>query len=57
MASEAVGCSFDRQEPEGSERIAEAEPGAREEVPLELDAERIVARDQGREGWLREGKR
>ena len=29
----------------------------REEVPLELDAERIVARTQGREGWLREGKR
>jgi transposase len=27
------------------------------EVPLELDAERIVARTQGREGWLREGKR
>ena len=33
----------------------EAEMG--EEVPLELDAERIVARIQGREGWLREGKR
>jgi hypothetical protein len=26
-------------------------------VPLELDAERIVARTQGREGWSREGKR
>ena len=31
-------------------------PGA-EEVALELDAERIVARTQGREGWLREGRR
>ena len=28
-----------------------------EEVPLEFDAERIVARTQGREGWSREGKR
>jgi transposase len=27
------------------------------EVPQEFDAERIVARTQGREGWLREGKR
>jgi transposase len=26
-------------------------------VSLELDQERIVARDQGREGWLREGRR
>jgi hypothetical protein len=26
-------------------------------VPLELDATRIVARTQGREGWVREGKR
>ena len=33
----------------------EAETG--EEVALEFDAERIVARIQGREGWLREGKR
>jgi len=35
------------------------EPGAEavEEMRLELDAERIVARIQGREGWLREGKR
>ncbi|HYD02172.1 MAG TPA: transposase [Phycisphaerales bacterium] len=37
----------------GEEREAQAS----EEVPLELDAERIVARTQGREGWLREGKR
>jgi transposase len=28
-----------------------------EQVPLKFDAERIVARTQGREGWLREGKR
>jgi transposase len=35
----------------------EPEAQASREVPLELDAERIVARTQGREGWLREGKR
>jgi transposase len=35
----------------------EPEMEASEEVPLEFDAERIVARVQGREGWLREGKR
>ena len=35
----------------------EPEAEAGEEVPLELDAERIVARTQGREGWLREGRR
>jgi transposase len=28
-----------------------------QEVPLQFDAERIVARTQGREGWLREGRR
>src|SRR6202035_5871528 len=34
------------------------EPTAEEEkVSLELDQELIVARDQGREGWLREGRR
>jgi transposase len=33
------------------------EPEAAEEVPLEFDAAKIVARVQGREGWLREGKR
>ncbi len=33
------------------------EAEAAEEVALELDADRIVARTQGREGWLREGKR
>jgi Transposase DDE domain/Transposase domain (DUF772) len=45
------------QSEEGSERIGEPAPNAGEEVALELDAERIVARDQGREGWLREGRR
>jgi hypothetical protein len=35
----------------------EAEAEASGEVPLEFDAERIVARTQGREGWSREGKR
>jgi Transposase DDE domain len=35
----------------------EPEPEAAEEVPLEFDAAKIVARVQGREGWLREGKR
>jgi transposase len=34
---------------------AEAEPSG--EVALGFDAARIVARTQGREGWLREGKR
>jgi transposase len=35
----------------------EPEADASEEVELELEAERIVARVQGREGWLREAKR
>jgi transposase len=39
----------------GEEPGAKAEPS--EEVALEFDAERIVARTQGREGWLREGRR
>ena len=42
---------------EQSEPTEEPEAEAAEEVPLELDAARIVARTQGREGWLREGKR
>ena len=42
---------------ERSEPADEREPAGREEVPLELDAERIVARDRGREGWLRESRR
>jgi len=45
-----------RREPE-SEQIEEPEPEPAAEVPLELEAERIVACGQGREGWLREGKR
>ena len=35
----------------------QAEAQASEQVGLEFDAERIVARTQGREGWLREGRR
>ena len=47
-----------RGEDEHSEPTEEpAAEAAEEEVPLELDAARIVARTQGREGWLREGKR
>jgi transposase len=42
---------------DGSERIEGPEPEPAEGVPLELDPRRIVARDQGREGWLREGRR
>ena len=43
---------------QSQERLAEEpEPEAPEEVALELDQERIVARVQGREGWLREAKR
>jgi len=42
---------------EDEDVVLESEPESAEEVPLELDAERIVARTQGREGWLREGKR
>jgi transposase len=45
-----------RREDRGLE-FGEEPQGADEEVRLELDAERIVARVQGREGWLREGKR
>jgi hypothetical protein len=36
---------------------SEAEAQTSEEVALELDADRIVARTQGRQGWVREGKR
>jgi transposase len=44
-----------RREDEDAE-LNEAEPS--EEVPLELDADRIVGRGrQGRDAWLREGKR
>jgi transposase len=46
-----------RGEDEHCELSEEPEAQASGEVPLELDAERIVARTQGREGWLREGRR
>jgi transposase len=42
-----------RREESSSERGEDPEA----EVALEFDAEKIVARVQGREGWLREGKR
>ena len=42
---------------DGDSELAEREPERTEGVALELDAERIVARTQGREGWLREGRR
>jgi transposase len=42
---------------EQSELSDEPDTGVSPEVALELDAARIVARTQGREGWLREGKR
>jgi transposase len=45
----------DERDAEGLAELPEAETA--EEVPLEFDAERIVARTQGREGWPREGKR
>ena len=43
------------QDPEIQEQDDEPEPAAGSE--FEFDAERIVARVQGREGWLREAKR
>jgi transposase len=46
-----------RREENDSGLTEEPEAEASEEVPLEFDAARIVARTQGREGWLREGKR
>jgi transposase len=47
-----------QSEDEGSEPADESDAEAREEVPLELDAEEIVGRGrQGRDAWLREGKR
>lgn len=49
--------SGSEQAEDGSERIGEAEPAAGEGVLLELDAERIVGRDRGREGWRRESRR
>jgi transposase len=43
------------QETDNQEKQPEAAPAADEE--FEFDAERIVARVQGREGWLRDAKR
>jgi transposase len=42
---------------EDAKPIDQPEEALSAEVPLELDAERIVACGQGREGWLREGRR
>jgi hypothetical protein len=47
----------DLERDERDSEVAEPEPERAEEVALELEAERIVARTQGREGWLREGRR
>ena len=44
-------------DPDAEELGEEPEAQAAKEVALEFDAERIVARTQGREGWSREGKR
>ena len=47
-----------RREEERSELAVEPEAEAREEAPLELHAEEIVGRGrQGRDAWLREGRR
>lgn len=42
---------------EDGELSEKPEVSTTDEVPLEFDPEKIVARIQGREGWLREGKR
>ena len=47
----------DLQRDDGACGAAEPDPERTEEVALELCAERIVSRTQGREGWLREGRR
>jgi hypothetical protein len=47
----------DLERDEGDSVLAEPVPERAEEVALELEAERVVARTQGREGWLREGRR
>jgi transposase len=47
-----------RRERESAEPAAEHESDVSDEVPLELDANEIVGRGrQGRDAWLREGKR
>jgi transposase len=52
--SPSDGVEAEQPEAEASQ-VREAERS--EEVRLEFDAAKIVARVQGREGWLREGKR
>jgi transposase len=46
-----------RNDVDADELTEQPEMEGSEEVALELDAAKIVARVQGREGWLREGKR
>ena len=47
-----------RREQESPQRVAEPEGEASDELPLELDAREIVGHGrQGRDAWLREGKR
>jgi transposase len=46
-----------RREQERAEPLAEPEPELAEEVPLELDANEVARGRQGRDAWLREGKR
>jgi transposase len=46
-----------RGEDEDSALSEKPEAEVAGEVPLEFDADKIVARVQGREGWMREGKR
>jgi transposase len=46
-----------RRQDERSELTEDPEAEVSEKVSLEFDPGRIVARVQGREGWLREGKR
>jgi transposase len=54
--SDDVDAEKPTEQPE-AEASQEREAERSEEVPLEFDAAKIVARVQGREGWLREGKR
>ena len=56
-SSARPGERLSRDDADAEELGAQPEAQAAEEVSLEFDAERIVARTQGREGWLREGKR
>jgi transposase len=46
-----------RREQVSPEPAAEPEPEPAEEVPLELDADEVARGRQGRDAWLREGKR